>query len=54
MQGQADQYGYPQGIVAYADLTHPDVEEMLCQHCTCANMRGIRMPSIMPMKPGCA
>jgi predicted TIM-barrel fold metal-dependent hydrolase len=44
LQGQADQYGYPQGIVAYANLTHPDVEETLRRHCTCANVRGIRMP----------
>lgn len=44
LQAQADQYGYPQGIVAYANLTHPDVEETLRQHCTCANVRGIRMP----------
>lgn len=44
LQGQADQYGYPQGIVAYANLTHPCVEETLRQHCTYANVRGIRMP----------
>lgn len=44
LQGQADQYGYPQGIVAYANLTHPGLEETLRQHCTYANVRGIRMP----------
>ncbi len=44
LQGQAEQYGYPQGIVAYANLTDPDVEETLRQHCASANMRGIRMP----------
>jgi predicted TIM-barrel fold metal-dependent hydrolase len=44
LQGQADQYGYPQGIVAYANLTHPDMEETLRQHSRCANVRGIRMP----------
>jgi predicted TIM-barrel fold metal-dependent hydrolase len=30
--------------VAYANLMHPDVEETLRQHCTWANVRGIRMP----------
>jgi len=44
LQGQADQYGYPHGIVAYANLTHPDVAETLRQHCASANVRGIRMP----------
>ena len=44
LQEQAGQYGYPQGIVAFADLTRPDVEETLRQHCTRANVRGIRMP----------
>ena len=44
LQEQADQYGYPQGIVAYANLMHPDVEETLRRHCAWANVRGIRMP----------
>ena len=44
LQAQADQYGYPQGIVAYANLTDPDVEETLRRHCAYAIVRGIRMP----------
>jgi predicted TIM-barrel fold metal-dependent hydrolase len=44
LQEQADQYGYPHGIVAYADLADPGVEETLQQHCERANARGIRMP----------
>ena len=44
LQRQADQYGYPQGIVAYANPALPDVEETLRRHCTFTNVRGIRMP----------
>lgn len=42
--GAADQYGYAHGIVAYADLTDPRLEETLRRHCARANVRGIRMP----------
>ena len=34
--------GLPSGIVAYADLAAPDVDEVLERHCAHANMRGIR------------
>ena len=34
--------GFPHGIVAYADLSAPDVEAVLAAHCQSANMRGIR------------
>jgi predicted TIM-barrel fold metal-dependent hydrolase len=44
LQEQADRYGYPHGIVAYADLTDPRLEETLRRHCAQANVRGIRMP----------
>jgi predicted TIM-barrel fold metal-dependent hydrolase len=44
LQEQADLYGYPHGIVAYADLADPAVEETLEQHCAYKNVRGVRMP----------
>ena len=34
--------GMPQGIVAFADLAAPDVEDTLARHVEHANMRGIR------------
>ena len=34
--------GFPQGIVAWADLSAPDVETILERHCCYANTRGIR------------
>ncbi len=34
--------GFPHGIVAYADLAAPDIEETLARHCAYPNMRGIR------------
>ena len=42
LQEAADRTGFPQGIVAYADLRHPDVEATLERHCEFPNMRGIR------------
>src|SRR5262245_37376855 len=44
LQAQADQYGFPHGIVAFANLSDANVETTLRQHCTFANVRGIRMP----------
>jgi predicted TIM-barrel fold metal-dependent hydrolase len=44
LQGQADRHGYPHGIVAYADLSDPAVEETLRRQCVSRNVRGIRMP----------
>lgn len=42
LQAFADRAGIPQGIVAYADLTAPDVEEVLGRHAAFPNLRGIR------------
>lgn len=36
--------GFPQAIVAYADLRDPDVAHTLDRHCASEGMRGIRMP----------
>lgn len=44
VQQQADRYGGPQAIVAYAKLDSPDVEKMLKGHSQYPNLRGIRMP----------
>ena len=42
LQAAADRTGFPQAIVAHADLTDPRVEEQLARHCEHPNMRGIR------------
>ena len=42
LQEAADRTGFPQAIVAYADLRNPDVEATLERHCEFPNMRGIR------------
>ncbi len=42
LQEAADRTGFPQAIVAYADLRAPDVEVTLERHCEYENMRGIR------------
>lgn len=42
LQGIADKRGFPHGIVGYADLSKPDVGELLDQHMQYANFRGIR------------
>jgi predicted TIM-barrel fold metal-dependent hydrolase len=42
LQAIADQYSYPHAIVAYADFSAPNIEEILTQHCQFANVRGIR------------
>src|SRR5262245_24508239 len=44
VQRQADQYGFPQGVVAYANLTDPSIGETLRKHRQRTNVRGIRMP----------
>jgi predicted TIM-barrel fold metal-dependent hydrolase len=44
LRQQARQYGYPSGIVAYANLTEPSLEETLRRHCESCNVRGVRMP----------
>ncbi|MEO8402872.1 MAG: amidohydrolase family protein [Gammaproteobacteria bacterium] len=43
LQKQADQFGFPHGIVARAELHDPDVKSILKQHCQYPNVRGIRM-----------
>jgi len=42
LQSVADQHGYPHGIVAFADLSSPSVEQTIEEHCAFANVRGIR------------
>ncbi|TIP27028.1 MAG: hypothetical protein E5X67_17585 [Mesorhizobium sp.] len=42
LQGIANKRGFPHGIVGYADLSKPDVGELLDQHMQYANFRGIR------------
>ena len=42
LQAAADRTGFPQAIVAYADLRGPNVEAELERHCAFPNMRGIR------------
>jgi predicted TIM-barrel fold metal-dependent hydrolase len=44
LREQADRYGYPSGIVAYADLTEPGLDETLRRHCEHGDVRGVRMP----------
>ncbi|HYF20239.1 MAG TPA: amidohydrolase family protein [Ramlibacter sp.] len=49
LQQVADQpgsRGFPQAIVAYADLGAPDAQQMLEAHCAYPNMRGIRQSLI--------
>jgi predicted TIM-barrel fold metal-dependent hydrolase len=42
LQEQADQTGFPHGIVAHCDLTSANAEETIDRHMQYANMRGIR------------
>ena len=42
LQEAAERTGFPQAIVAYADLRDPDVEATLERHCEFPNMRGVR------------
>lgn len=44
VQQQADLYGCPQGIVAFAKLDSADIETVLKEHSQYPNVRGIRMP----------
>ena len=43
LQQQADSTGWPQGIVAHANLAADDIEHQLERHLACRNLRGIRM-----------
>ena len=42
LQDVADEHGFPHGIVGYADLSTPEVPELLEAHAHHANFRGIR------------
>lgn len=42
LQKIADNHGFPQAIVAQADLTDPDIGNVLKDHCQYPNVRGIR------------
>ncbi len=42
LQEAADRTGFPHGIIAFADLSDPNVEAILDGHCAFGNMRGIR------------
>ncbi len=42
LQATADEHGFPNGIVGYADLTDPNLEKVLDAHQGYANTRGIR------------
>jgi predicted TIM-barrel fold metal-dependent hydrolase len=42
LQSVADQHGYPHGIVAFADLASPNVQQTIEEHCAFPNVRGIR------------
>jgi predicted TIM-barrel fold metal-dependent hydrolase len=44
LQDQANRYGFPHGIVAFANLAEADVGEILEQHARFPGVRGIRMP----------
>ena len=44
VQEQADRYGCPQGIAAFAQLNRADVEKTLKGHLEYPNLRSIRMP----------
>ncbi|MBF5059837.1 amidohydrolase family protein [Candidatus Neptunochlamydia vexilliferae] len=42
LQKIADEKGFPHGIVAYADLSDPDIENVTKEQCQFPNVRGIR------------
>lgn len=42
LQSTADRYGFPHSIVAFADFTSPNAEDVLAKHCQFPNVRGIR------------
>jgi predicted TIM-barrel fold metal-dependent hydrolase len=42
LQTLADSAGFPHGIVARAELEHPNVEKLLAEHHQYTNLRGIR------------
>lgn len=42
LQGVADKHGYPHGIVGFADLSSPNLQQVLEAHLEFPNVRGIR------------
>src|SRR5690606_28893744 len=48
LQHSADQHGFPHCIVGYADLSMPDVSEVLQAHAEHATFRGIRQSMNYP------
>jgi predicted TIM-barrel fold metal-dependent hydrolase len=44
LRAQTSRYGYPTGLVAYADLIDPRLDETLRRHCEGGDVRGVRMP----------
>lgn len=50
LQKIADSHGFPHAIVCQADLSDPDIENDLKDHCQCPNVRGIRQ--ILFREPG--
>lgn len=42
LQKIADSHGFPHAIIAQADLTDPDIENVLKDHCQFPNVRGVR------------
>jgi predicted TIM-barrel fold metal-dependent hydrolase len=42
LQGVADARGYPQALVAHAELNDPNVEALLAEHASHRNVRGVR------------
>lgn len=52
LQSVADTRGYPQAIVAHAELNNPNVEGLLEQHASHPNVRGIRQILNWHQDPG--
>lgn len=42
LQSVADSHGFPQALVAHAELNNPSVEALLAEHASHRNVRGIR------------
>ena len=42
LQAQADTHGFPNAIIPFCDLTHPEVQDHLAQHTAHSAVRGVR------------
>jgi predicted TIM-barrel fold metal-dependent hydrolase len=51
VQSVADRAGFPQGISGFADLSAPDVDEVLERECAFRNLRGVRQQLHWHEKP---